>query len=218
MTLSIFITGTDTGVGKTVVTAGIAAALRRRGVDVGVMKPVATGAVDGVSEDALLLRKAAGVGDPSELINPVCLEPPLAPSVAARITGTRIDLRRVWSAYRTLSARHECMIVEGVGGLLVPILDRYPVARMAKRLGLPLVIVVRPTLGTINHTALTVHAARSFGLRVLGIVINHSEKLERGPAERTNPLALKTECRVPILGEVPFGGGRPAFDRIADRL
>ncbi len=214
MTRSIFVTGTDTGVGKTHVAAGIARALRRRGVDAGVMKPVASGP----SDDAAILKRAAGVDDSPGLINPVHLRLPLAPSVAARVSGTRVDLRRVWRAFRTLSSRHECMVVEGVGGLLVPILDRYPVAKMAKRLGLPLVIVTRPTLGTINHTALTVLAARSFGLKVLGLVINHHEKFRIGPAERTNREALEIECGVPVLGEVPFGRADRVFDRIADRL
>lgn len=218
MSRSIFVTGTDTGVGKTFVAAGIARALRRRGVDAGVMKPVATGAVRGISEDAAFLKKVAGVDDSLDLINPILLKAPLAPSVAARLSRRTIDLERVWSAYRELTSRHECIIVEGVGGLLVPILDRYPIARMVKRLGLPLIIVTRPTLGTINHTALTVHAARSIGLRLVGLVINHSQRLRRGLAERTNPAALETECRLPILGNVPFGANGREFDRIAKRL
>jgi dethiobiotin synthetase len=222
MTRSLFVTGTDTGVGKTGVSAGIARALRRRGVDVGVMKPVATGAVRGVSSDAVILKEAAGVGDPLDLINPVCLKPPLAPSVAARVSGKRIDLRRVWSAYRTLVSIHDCMIVEGVGGLLVPILDRTPVAAMAKRMGLPLIVVTRPTLGTINHTALTVHAARSFGLRMLGLVINYHARFRIGAAERLNPSVLERECRLPVLAQIPYGldgrAARRAFDRIANSL
>ena len=218
MTHSIFVTGTDTGVGKTYVAAGIARALRRRGVDVGVMKPVASGVVRGVSEDAALLKAAAGVRDALQFINPIGLQPPLAPSVAARILKATVDLRRVWFAYGTLAARHDCMIVEGVGGLLVPLLDRVPVAHLAARLGLPLVIVTRPTLGTINHTALTVHAARSWGLKVLGLVINHHAKVKIGLAERTNRRALETECRVPVLAELRHGAGPGAFDALADRL
>ena len=229
MTPSIFVTGTDTGVGKTVVAAGIATALQRRGVDVGVMKPVATGARRRgdrlVSEDAEFLVRAAGVGDPLELVNPICLRPPLAPSVAARVSRRPIDLRLVWKAYRALSAAHECLVVEGVGGLLVPILERYPVARLVRRLGLPLLVVTRPTLGTINHTSLTVQAARAHGLRVLGLVVNHHARFRIGLAERLNPAALEREADAPILGEVPYLGDDPArrldhevFDRIAGRL
>jgi dethiobiotin synthetase len=227
--MGYLVTATDTGVGKTVVTAGLAAALARKGVDVGVMKPFATGArrVRGrlVSDDARFLQRAAGVDDPLDLINPICLEPPLAPSIASRVARKPIDLPAVWSAWRTLRARHSTMIVEGVGGLLVPLLTGFTVAHLARRLKLPLLIVARPTLGTINHTALTVHAARSFGLRIAGIVVNHAVRVRSGPAERTNPSAIEAETGVPILAVVPFLGSDPAralrhraFDRIASAL
>jgi len=222
MAPSLFITGTDTEVGKTFVTAGLARALRRRGVDVGVMKPVATGARNGLSEDAVHLKEASGVHDALQFINPICLELPLAPSVASRISDHPIDLRRVWFAYGTLGARHDCMLVEGVGGLLVPVTDQVSVAELARRLGLPLVIVTRPSLGTINHTALTVHAARTLGLEIAGLVINHHRKFAIGLAERTNRGALERACGVPVLGEVPYDpagrSSRRAFDRIAAAL
>lgn len=229
MVQGFLVTATDTGVGKTVVTGGIAAALARKGVDVGVMKPFATGArrvgARLVSDDALFLQRAAGIDDPLDLINPVCLRPPLAPSIAARVAKKPIKLQTVWTAWRALRSLHSTMIVEGVGGLLVPLLTGFTVAHFARRLNLPLVIVTRPTLGTINHTALTVHAARSFGLRVAGLVINHATKIRSGPAERLNPAALETETRVPVLGIVPFLGADPArglrhaaFDRIATAL
>jgi len=229
MTRAFLVTGTDTGIGKTVVTGGIAAALARAGRDVGVMKPFATGAlrVRGklVSEDALFLKKASGVQDPLEQINPVCLKPPLAPSMAAEVAKKRIDLRLVFEAYRELRARHSTIIVEGVGGLLVPLLTGFTVAHFARRLKLPIVIVTRPSLGTLNHTALTVHAARSFKLPILGMVINHARSDRRGLAERLNPAALRRETRVPILGEVPYLGAaparalrHPAFDRIEEAL
>lgn len=225
----MLVTGTDTGVGKTVVAGGIAAALVRQGIDTGVMKPFATGArrVRGrlVSEDAQFLRRAARVEDPLDLINPVCLKPPLAPSMASQVAKTPIDLRAVWSAWRALTAEHSTMIVEGVGGLLVPLLTGFTVAHLACRLRLPILIVTRPTLGTINHTALTVHAARSFGLRVAGLVINSAARTRRGLAERLNPAALQLETRVPVLAEIPFLGGdpdralrHPAFDRIAEAI
>lgn len=222
-------TGTDTGIGKTIVTAGLAAALARRGCDVGVMKPFATGArrVRGrlVSDDAEFLRRASGGRDPLELINPICLRPPLAPSMAARISGVRIDLRKAHAAFMILKASRSPLLVEGVGGLLVPLLTRLTVAHLARTWKLPVVIVARPGLGTLNHTGLTVFAARSFGLRVLGVVINHAAPSRKGLAERLNPAALEEETGVPVLGEVPFLGSRPdaglghrAFDRIAERL
>jgi dethiobiotin synthetase len=226
---SFLVTGTDTGVGKTFVSGGLAAELARRGCSVGVMKPFATGArsVRGrlVSDDALFLRAAARTDDPLDLVNPVCLKPPLAPSMAAQLAKTPIDLKNVWSAYRTLSRRHSVVIVEGVGGLLVPLIGRLTVADFARKLRLPLLIVARPSLGTLNHTSLTVHAARSFGLRILGLVLNRAEPGRRGLAERLNPAALELFTRLPVLGEVPYVGQNPAralhhpvFRRIIDGL
>lgn len=225
MSGALLVTGTDTGVGKTVVAAGLAAALRRRGVDAGVMKPFASGARRGRSEDAERLRAAAGVEDPLDLINPVLFRLPLAPSVAARLEGRTVDVAAARAAFRTLSRRHDRLVVEGVGGLLVPIRARWTVAHWARAWRLPLLVVARPALGTINHTALTVHAARSFGLRVLGLVVNHHARTRAGLAERTNPAALAAETGVPVLAEIPYLGGdllraarHPAFDRLAERL
>ena len=226
---SFLVTGTDTGIGKTLVSGGLAAALARRGSAVGVMKPFATGArtLRGrlVSDDARFLRKAAGVDDPLGLINPICLKPPLAPAMAADVAKKPIDLNKVWTAWRTLSRRHSTMIVEGVGGLLVPLLPRFTVADLAEKLHLPLIIVTRPSLGTLNHTALTVQVARSFGLRILGLVVNASTDAPKGLAERLNPAALELFTRVPVLAELPYLGADPAralrhpgFDRILDRL
>ena len=101
---------------------------------------------------------------------------------------------------------------------MVPIRDRYPVARLVRRLGLPLLVVTRPSLGTLNHTALTVEIARRFGLRVLGLVINHSRPGPIGLAERTNKAALVRECRTPVLGEIRYGAAPEAFDTVLGRL
>lgn len=223
------VTGTDTGVGKTLVSGGLAAAFARRGYRVGVMKPFATGArtVKGrlVSDDARFLRKAAGVDDPLDLINPVCLKPPLAPTMAAEVARTKISLAPVLAAWRTLSRRHDPMIVEGVGGLLVPLVPGLTVADLARRLRLPLLIVTRPALGTLNHTALTVEVARAHGLRILGLVVNAAHPGRKGLAERLNPAALQLFTKVPVLAELPYLGKNPdralrhpAFDRLLDRL
>lgn len=226
---SLFITGTDTDVGKTVVAAGLAAALARRGVNVGVMKPVATGARRHghrvLSDDALLLQQAAGVRDPMELINPVCLEPALAPTVASKVARKPIQIERIWKAFKVLSSMHEVLIVEGAGGLMVPVLDRYFMADMAQRMGLPLLIVSRPNLGTINHTTLTVLAARHYGLAVRGVVINYAKKGPPGVVERLNPEAIASSGNVPVLAEIPhfpsFGLEslkHEVFDDLADLL
>ena len=232
----VFVTGTDSGVGKTVIAGGLAASLASIGVDVGVMKPVATGgeeldstsmAAEGkisegatpnhatsvgevnqhlVSEDAVFLKHAARVEDSLELINPICLREPLAPFVASELEGLPIDLERVDAAFNQLCGKHEFMVVEGVGGLAVPIRDDILVAHLAARFELPLIVVARPTLGTINHTFLTVEFARSFNLEIHGIVLNGLRQDMVGLAESTNPAEISRLTCLPILGVVPFDG------------
>ena len=204
-----FVTGTDTEVGKTVVAAGLVAALRRSGYDVGVMKPVATGGVrrrEGLmSQDAEFLAHVADTPEPMRTIAPIVLAEPLAPTVAARRAGIQIDLDLVWQAYDEIVAAHDVVIVEGIGGLLCPIIDKeFRVADMAARMGLPLVIVARPNLGTINHTLLTVEVARSRGLKLAGIIINGADADKAGVAEETNPAEIAQETGLPILTVVPW--------------
>jgi dethiobiotin synthetase len=211
MSRSILVTGTDTGIGKTVVAAGLAAALRRRGLDLGVMKPLACGD----TADAVHLKKTAGVDDPLSLVNPLYFKAPLAPSVAAEVEKRRVDLRPVWAAWRELNRRHDGVVVEGVGGLLVPIKPRWTVAHFARELRLPLAIVTRPKLGTLNHTSLTVRAAREFGLRVYGLIVNFAEP---GRSDRRTWSALESETRLPILGVIPHRPRPAAFDLLAATL
>lgn len=203
----LFVTGTDTGVGKTIVAAGLAAALRGRGFDVGVMKPVCTGAVeiDGrlSSDDASFLKKAIDSDDPWDLVNPYCLIPPAAPSVAAEATGIDISLQRIVEAFAELSLRHQVVVVEGVGGLLVPIVGEATVADLAKLLDLPLLVVARPALGTINHSVLTVKYAESVGLTVIGTIISGYPGERAGLVERTNPTEIARLSGRPILGLLP---------------
>lgn len=231
-----FVTGTDSGVGKTVVAGGLAASLASIGVGVGVMKPIATGgqehgsaSVDAngdisedanpngaastgevnrrlVSEDAVFLKYAAQAEDSLELINPICLREPLAPSVASELEGLPIDLEQVDTAFNQLRQKHEFMVVEGVGGLAVPVHDDILVAHLAARFDLPLIVVARPTLGTINHTLLTVEFARSFDLEIHGIVLNGLRQDMVGLAESTNPAEISRLTNLPILGIVPFDG------------
>lgn len=204
---AIFITGTDTGVGKSVVCAGLAAAFRRKGLDVGVMKPIATGGIrrDGrlVSTDAEFLIRAAQSRDPIELVSPIVLQTPVAPSEAARLEGMSVNLARVWKAYRVLRFMHEVLLIEGIGGLLVPLADRYYVADLVSRMDIPILIVTRPSLGTINHTLLTVRVAQDYRISILGLIMNSSVR-QVGPAEETAIPALEANANVPILGEVPF--------------
>ena len=207
----IFVTATDTEVGKTVIAAGLAQAVKARGIDVGVMKPLATGGVQQEgrlrSEDAEYLAGAVDAADGLDLINPICLEPPLAPSVAARISGQDIDLTVVRAAFEELRQRHQFLIVEGIGGIMVPISEKRFVADLAAEMGLPLVIVTRPALGTLNHTVLTVDCARQACLDIKGIVINGLREGATGLAELTNPEEIERITDVPILATVPYDPG-----------
>ncbi|MBF7082987.1 dethiobiotin synthase [Desulfallas sp. Bu1-1] len=204
-----FITGTDTGVGKTVITAGLAGCLKRKGINVGVMKPIVSGVNSKnlrgpVPEDAVFAMKAAGVTDELELVSPCCLELPLAPRVAAEIQGVTINLSKVMEAYRELRQRHEVMLVEGAGGIMVPVFDRFLMADLIKMMKLPVIIVSRPNLGTVNHTLLTVEYARARGIPIAGIIINGLKEDEAGLAERTNPGLIAELSGVPVLGIIPY--------------
>ena len=201
MSRGVFITGTDTGVGKTAIAAGLATALRGRGLNVGVMKPIATGGAP--SPDALALKAAAATDDDLALINPVCLTEPLAPSVAAQIDGVEIDLSAIWEAHEELKQRHEVLIVEGVGGWLVPLGDGATTADLAVQLGWPVLVVARPGLGTINHTLLTLDAIRRRELPVLGVVINRFDDAVATTADRTNPDQIEQSGHVKVLAIVP---------------
>lgn len=204
----ILITGTDTGVGKTLVAGGLAALLRERGIDVGVMKPAESGCrpENGslVPEDALFLREMSGCRDELSLINPYALEHPLAPALAAELEGVDIRLEVIREAYFTLASRHDVVLVEGAGGLLVPLTPHCFMADLARELGeLPVLVVVRGLLGTINHTLLTLYYARREGIGVLGIVMNHTTP-QYGLAESLNADALRRWGGGPFLGSLPF--------------
>ncbi len=202
-----FITGTDTEVGKTLVAAGLARALKQRGLDVGVMKPIESGCrwVDDalVPEDATFLKAVAESGDDLDLISPYRLEHPLAPSLAAEMEGRSISLDVIRDRYRTLEARHELTLVEGVGGLMVPLTTGLLVSDLIKLLDLPVLIVSRNTLGTINHTLLTVHHARSLKLDILGIILNQSSP-STDSSSQSNAREIENFAKTPVLGAVPF--------------
>ena len=212
----IFVTGTDTGVGKTVVAAALAAWCRARGMDVAVMKPVATGGrllrekgrTRLVSEDALALARAAGSREPRRLVNPVCFREPVAPWAAAQRERRPIRIGPLLAAFRVLQHRHTFVIVEGAGGLLVPLSSRETMASLAKRLGLPVLLVARERLGTLNHTLLSLSCARGMGLRVLGIILNQSDATPRGRLAsviaRSNVATLRRLAAIPVAGPLPF--------------
>ncbi len=205
----IFITGTDTGVGKTHVAAAIARELLNRAVNVGVMKPVETGcrirSGSLVPSDALRLMKVARVHDRLDLVNPCRFSKPLAPWVAAGIEGKPISPGKIIRAFGTLSRRHEFMLVEGAGGIMVPLQDNYFYLDLAADLGLPVLIVARPNLGTINHTLLTIAALERRKQAVVGVVLNYAKSGKAGMAEQTSPAVIQKLGRVRILGVVAHG-------------
>jgi dethiobiotin synthetase len=207
----IFVTGTDTDVGKTWVAAGLTAALRRRGVAAVYFKPIQSGCPEEAGRlmptDARFARELGGLDEPLELLSPITLRLPLAPGVAAAREGVRVDLNRVAVALAELAGRYEFFVVEGAGGLYVPLIDTsFLVLDLARWLGLPLAVVARPGLGTINHTGLTVGAARQAGLAVAGVIINRYPA-EPSLAQKTNPGVIAALTGVPILGLVPEVAG-----------
>jgi dethiobiotin synthetase len=202
----IFITGTDTGVGKTVVAAGLALVLKAMGLKVGVMKPVATGC-EGFDErlcpeDAVFLLEAAENEYPA-LSSPVRFRNPLAPSVASTLEKKEVDLERIRQAYEELQKRYDFVIVEGIGGLLVPLAKDYFVTNLVRDLRLPLLIVSRGGLGSINHTLLTIDAAVIRGVEIAGIIFNRVPLVNFSMAEMTNPKVIHDLSGVPILGSLP---------------
>ena len=207
MSSGIFITGTDTGVGKTLVACGLAALLKESGYSVGVLKPAETGCgeKDGAlfAEDAFHLKQASGCEEPLEKICPYRLKDPLAPAVAAARAGVAIDVGRIEALYKEISAKRDVTIVEGAGGLLVPLLAHYTYADLARLLKLPVIVVAANRLGALNHLLLTLEHASCRGLRVLGYVLNHTDPQPSLAAE-TNRDALRCLTAVPCLGEIPY--------------
>lgn len=169
----LFVTGTDTGVGKTVVAASIAAALRARGISVRAVKPVLTGLdvppSPGWAHDHELLARATGLR--ADEVAPVRFGPPVSPHLAAQLSGRALACAELEGAVRDAAAVADAVVVEGVGGLLVPLWGSYDVRAFARSLELPVVVAARPSLGTINHTLLTLEAARAAGLEVTAVVL-----------------------------------------------
>jgi len=200
----IFVSGTDTGVGKTVLAAGLVRLLRNRGARVAALKPVETGVGpdDEEATDWRLLAEAAGIGGPRAWFAPYVFPEPLAPLVAARRCGTPISVRSLDEAWQRLGA-FEWVVVEGSGGLAVPITEDLDMAGLAARWRLPVLIVARPGLGTVNHSLLSVAYARSRGLKILGVVIAHSDARPEDGSVRTNPSLIEELSGVPVVGVLP---------------
>lgn len=212
----LFVTGTDTGVGKTLVACALVRAMRRRGLDVGVMKPIETGVDAQGPLDAQALRDAAGSPAPLDEICPQRFALPAAPTVAAAHEGRRVALEPIRSAFARLRRRHAWLVVEGAGGLLVPAADGFSMADLGAELGLPLLVVCRASLGTINHTLLTLEAARARALALAGVVISHSGGA-LSEADAANLQALRDALGASLVGEIPpLPGAGPPDDSWID--
>ena len=211
-----FVTGTDTGVGKTVVACALLRALRARGIDAGGMKPIETGVGSDGPLDAIALRAAAGGKDTLDSVCPQRFALPAAPTVAAAAEGRCVDLDAVRRAFAKLAARHSFLVVEGAGGLLAPAAKAASMADLAAELGLPLLVVARASLGTINHTRLTLEAADARGLPVAGVVISHGAA-PLSAADRENFASLRAELGTRLVGEIPpLAPGRSPDPRCLD--
>ena len=197
--MNLLVTGTDTNVGKTHVTAGLVRASRAAGLDVIGMKPFCTGD----QTDTARLQEANGAQEPDHLINPAWFHTPLAPLAAAAIENRHIDLAGVQEAFRELTSRHAHVLVEGAGGLAVPILTGYDFRDLARDLGLDILLVAANRLGALNHVRLTLDALEASSLRCRGVILN-TINAEPGLAESTNRSILEQLTTVPIF-EVGYG-------------
>jgi len=203
----LFITATGTEVGKTVATCAIAAALRREGHSVGVCKPVASGCRrerdDLINEDAEALAHFADCRFPLNTINPVRYRKPLAPAVAAEIEGRSVDEDAIAKSLREISAAHDVTLIEGVGGIMVPLAESRTVLDFMADLDLPIVVVTEATLGTLNHTAMTCELIRLRGLRLAGIVVNRYDPESPDASVASNPMWLAKQNRTKLLATLP---------------
>ncbi len=218
---AIFITGTDTGVGKTLVTAALARHLTEKGLKVGVMKPIETG-VENVHEpgpDAALLKWASDATDGEEQISPYRFTSPVAPCQAATFENKQIDPDEIFKAFRTIRSGKDIVFVEGAGGLMVPIRGGYIMADLASQLGLPLLVVTHPRLGTLNHTLLTTFAARAMEMELCGYIVNRMPA-EPSKAESGTPHLLASLASADLLGVLPEvpGSEREKVERLAEEL
>ncbi len=203
----LFITGTDTGVGKTIVSAALILALKKQGIDCGYFKPVASGAektkTGWLSPDLRLILNTTGLMDPPPLMNPVCLVPPLAPLPAAEYSGVEWSRSIINKALKLLRSYHDFLVVEGVGGLMVPLKRKYWVIDLIKQVGFPVLVIGRPGLGTINHTLMTLTMLKLHGIKVVGFLFN-GQKGKPGLAEKTAPQIIQDYSKIPYWGTLPW--------------
>jgi len=201
---SFFITGTDTDVGKTYITAGLAVTFRKMGLDVGVMKPFAAGTAQKKgfkSEDVEILSKSAQVDDPENLINPQFFKIPASPYTAWKKLKIKPKVSTILSSFKKLSKLHETILVEGMGGVMTPILKDYYITNLIKEMKIPALIVTRSKIGTVNHTIMTVKMCEKYKIPVKGIIINN---FDVGYPIKQLTSDLQNLTGVKVLGSIPF--------------
>ncbi|MDZ4261724.1 MAG: dethiobiotin synthase [Pseudomonadota bacterium] len=203
---SYFITGTDTDVGKTTIALGLVEKLQQQGYRVGAMKPLAAGCEESSAglrnSDAVQLQRQADSKLPYEVINPYAFAPPIAPHIAAAAEGVRIDIETIYQHYQTIAAESDCVIVEGAGGWQVPLNDFQTIADLAKRLQLPVILVVGMRLGCISHALLSVESIHAAKLPLAGWVANQIAP-EMNCLEE-NIATLQQRIEAPLLGHIPY--------------
>ncbi|MDC0153823.1 dethiobiotin synthase [Nitrosopumilus sp.] len=201
---SLFITGTDTDVGKTYITAGLAITLRKMNVDIGIMKPFAAGDKQKKgykSEDVEILSNAAQINDPESLVNPQFFPISASPYTAWKKLKIKPKIPLILSSFKKLSDKHEMMLVEGMGGTMTPILKNYYVANLIKDMKIPTVIVTRSKVGTVNHTLMTVLMCQKYKIPIKGIIINNFDK---GYPINQLKKDLESLTGIKVLGSIPF--------------
>ena len=201
---SLFIAGTDTDVGKTYITAGLAVTMRKMKIDVGVMKPFAAGSAQKKgfkSEDVEILSNAAQVSDPENLVNPQFFPIPTSPYTAWKNLKTKPKIKSVLDSFKKLSKLHETLLVEGMGGVMTPILKDYYFTNLIKEMKIPTVLVTRSKIGTINHTIMTCKMCETYKIPIKGIIINN---FDQGYPVNELKRDLKNLTGLKVLGSIPF--------------
>jgi len=215
---TLAITGTNTDIGKTYVACGLAREFKNRGLDVGVFKPFCSGSRD----DAEKLILASGVKDSIEKVNPFFFEQPLAPYHALKLEDKNIDIKKCFDAYDVLRQRHDLMIVEGAGGLMVPIMDTpdgiYSFCDLFMDIACDIIIVASRDLGTINHSWLTAKACDEAGLTVAGYIFNDTKPVEEKEPAISNPEIIEYCSGKPALGTVKYNDKKTRWNSIADKI
>jgi dethiobiotin synthetase len=203
----VFITGIDTEIGKTAIACGFAWLLRKNEIKVGVMKPFATSSKiyskDYKSQDTAKLAKAAGVGDPDETLNPVFFPLTASPLMAAEISHKPINLKKVIEKFMFLKKKYDFIVVEGIGGVMVPITDKVSLLHIVRKMSLPVIIVSRPKLGSINHTVMTINACREFKVPIVGIIFNQMP-IRPNIVESMTPFYIERLTKTKTLSVIPF--------------